>query len=514
MIENIITGFAQFSGMTWAMVFGGVVCGLIFGCIPGLSGSTALTLAIPLSLVLDPVPAFGLFMGIFISGCSGGCISAILVGVPGTSSSLTTVFDGYPMAKHGQPGKALGTAILCSFLGTFISLIVLFVLAEPLARFGVKLGPVELFSLILFALSLISVLAGDKLILGWVVALTGVLLGMVGISTVDGATRMIVGIKKLTSGFSRTPAMLGIFVVGSLFAASKADKSYRGDQTIMDFSIKGFGITVKEFVGQLGNFARSAIIGVGIGILPGIGGVTSNLVAYTVAKSMSKTPEKFGTGCLDGIVAPETANNAAIGGSMVPLLGLGIPGDGFTALLLGAFEMHGFISGPTLFIKNSEFVYAIFAALLLSCILTVVLEYFGLPLLVKSLKIPVNILMPIIMVLVMVGSFCVHNRLFECWVLLFFALVAYLFRAFKFTTTPIVLGFILGADAEVYLRRGLMMNRNDVTVFVRNPVSLLFIILAVLCTVIMLRQNRRNAAKLKEHASASEADIDAEIADD
>ena len=514
MIHNIIAGFSQFTPLTYLLVLAGVVSGLVFGCVPGLSGSTALTLAIPLSLVLDPVSAFALFMGIFIGGCSGGCISAILVGIPGTASSLTTVFDGHTMAKNGQPGKALGTAIFFSFIGTLVSIIALFAISEPLARIAVKLGPIELFAIILFALSLISVLAGDDLIKGWVVALFGMLLGMVGISEVDGAARMTLGIRKLTSGFSQTPALLGIFVVGSLFSASLADKSRIGSSPVMDFKIKGLGFTLREFKEQIGNAIRSALIGLGIGVLPGIGGVTSNLVSYTVAKTLSKEPEKFGKGCMDGIVAPETANNASIGGAMIPLLGLGIPGDGFTALLLASFELHGFVAGPTLFVKNANFVYAIFAALLLGCVVNVIVEFIGLPALVKTLKIPTNILMPIIIVLVMVGCFCVHNRVFECWILLFFAVVAYLFKKFKFSTTPIVLGFVLGANAETYLRRGLMIYRNDITCLFKSPVSCVFIILSVLCTILMLRQNRRSQQRLKNLAATSDSGAEVEIDDD
>lgn len=513
MIQNLLLGLSQFGAIEYLLILAGVVAGLMFGCVPGLSGSTALILAIPISLALDSVQAFCLFMGIFVGGCSGGCISAILVGIPGTASSLTTVFDGHTMAKNGQPGKALGTAIFFSFLGTLVSLIVLFALTEPIARFAVKLGPIELFSIIVLSLSLISVLAGDDPIKGWVVALTGVFLGMVGISKVDGAVRLTLGIRKLTSGFSQTPALLGIFVVGSLFSASKAMGGYNADVK-MDYRIKGLGFTLKDVKGQAFNVIRSAIVGVGIGILPGIGGVTSNLVSYTLAKTFSKTPEKFGTGCIEGIIAPETANNASVGGSMIPLLALGIPGDGFTALLLGSFEIHGFISGPTLLVTNANFVYAIFAALLVACILTVITEYLGLPMLVKTLKVPVNILMPIIMVLVMVGCFCVNNRVFECWVLLFFAIVAFLFKQFKFSTTPIVLGFVLGNSAETYFRRGMMMSKDNVGAFFTNPVSCIFIVLAVVSTFALMRQNKRTEAKLKQLASESEADVEVEDIDD
>ena len=514
MLENIVLGFSQFSSLTYLLVFAGVFVGLVFGCVPGLSGTTAITIAIPMSLVLDPVSAFALFMGLFVGGCSGGCISAVLLGIPGTPSNLSTTFDGYPLAKHGQPGKALGLAIFCSFLGTLVSIFALFLLAEPLSRVAIKLGPIELFSLIFFALSLVSVLAGGDLIKGWIVALLGVFLGMVGISQIDGATRLTMGIRKLTAGFSTTPALLGMFVVGSLLSASLADKSNQGEHRLINCRIKGLGFKLSEFASQIWNAIRSIAIGLGIGILPGIGGITSNLVAYSVAKTCSKTPEKFGAGIVDGIVAPECANNAAIGGAMIPLLALGIPGDGLTALLLGAFELHGFVAGPVLFQKNAGFVYAIFAALAMACILTVVMEYISLPVLVRTLKVPTNILMPIIMVLVMVGCFSVNNRVFECWVFLVFALLTYLLKKFKFSTTPLILGFVLGADCETYLRRGLMLVQNDVSEFFKRPISCAFIILSVVCTLLLFHQDKRQKARLKAAEFASEAEIDIEISDD
>lgn len=514
MIDNLITGFSQLDPLSLGLLFAGTVVGLIFGCVPGLSGSTALTLAIPLTLTLSPIPSFATFMGIYVGGCCGGLIAAILIGIPGSAASLSTVFDGHSMAKNGEPGRALGIGITYSFFGTMIGLITLFCVAEPLARIAIKFGPVELFSIILFAISLVSVLSGDDMIKGWIVAIFGVLLGMVGMSAVDGIPRMTLGIGKLTSGFSQTPAMVGIFVVGNLFSASLADKSNLGSQAVMDFKIKGLGFTFREFRQQFGNFVRSALIGVGIGILPGIGGVTSNLISYTTAKTMSKHPEKFGTGCMDGIVAPETANNASLGGAMTTLLTLGIPGDGFTTLLLGAVTMHGFVAGPTLFANNGHFVYAIFASLLLAAILSFVVEYFGLPLLVKTLKIPKHILMPIVIVMVMVGCFSVNNRVFECWILIFFALVAYLFKTFHFSTTPIVLGFILGPDLEMNLRRAMMISHNNVACFFTSPVSCVFIILSVLSTIFLVHQNKRQKKRIADLSAAAEFGVDSSLADD
>lgn len=463
---------------------------------------------------MTPIQAFASFMGIFVGGCSGGLISAILIGVPGTPSSLTTVFDGYPMAQKGQPGKALGTAIFCSFIGSLFGFLALFWIAEPLSRIAIKFGPVELFSINLFAISLVSVLAGKDLLKGWIVALVGILLGMVGMSEVDGIQRMTLGIGRLNSGISATPAMVGLFVIGSLFSASLADKGYVDTSKIMDYKIHGLGFSLKEAKQQAWNFIRSAAIGLGIGILPGIGGVTSNLVAYTVAKSSSKTPELYGTGYIGGIVAPESSNNASVGGSMIPFLALGIPGDGFTALLMGGLTLHGFIAGPILFTQNAHFVYAIFASLLLGAIFTAIVEYLGLPLLVKSLKVPKHILMPIIMVMIMVGCISVNNRIFECWIMLFFGVVSYVFRKYKFSITPIVLGFMLGPQLEVGLRRGLMIAKNDVSVFFTKPVSLTFIVLAVVSTLFLLSQNKRNEARLKAHAAKAGKNIKEEDIED
>lgn len=512
LFSSIAIGFSQLDPLSFFLLFAGSVVGLIFGCVPGLSGSIALTLAIPLTFTMTSIQAFASFMGIFVGGCSGGLISAILIGVPGTPSSLTTVFDGYPMAQKGQPGKALGVAIFCSFLGSLFGFLALFWIAEPLSRIAIKFGPIELFSINLFAISLVSVLAGKDLLKGWVVALIGILLGMVGMSEVDGIQRMTLGIGKLNSGISATPAMVGLFVIGSLFSASLADKGYVDTSKIMDYRIHGLGFSLKEAKEQGLNFLRSALIGLGIGILPGIGGVTSNLVAYTVAKSSSKHPELFGTGHIGGVVASETANNASVGGAMIPFLALGIPGDGFTALLMGGLTLHGFIAGPILFTANSHFVYAIFACLLLSAVITVLVEYTGLPLLVKSLKVPKHILMPIIMVMIMVGCISVNNRIFECWIMLFFGIISYILRKYKFSITPVVLGFMLGPQIEVGLRRGLMIARNDVSVFFTNPVSLTFILLAVLGTLFLLRQNNRNEARLRAHAAKSgtilEEDVD------
>ena len=503
MFSNFALGFSQLSLSSYVFILLGSITGLIFGCIPGLSGSICLILAIPLTFSMKSVDAFALFMGVFIGGCSGGLISAILIGVPGTASCAATVLDGHPMARNGEPGRALGLGIFYSFFGTVLGLLVLFTVAEPLSRIALKLGAIELFSIILFALSLVSVLAGKDLIKGWIVALVGFNLGMVGMSSVDGVPRMIFGINKLTSGFASTAAMTGIFVVGSLFTASVADKSNRVKRNPINYKIKGFGFTFKEFVSNIPNMIRSGVLGIFIGILPGIGGITANLLSYSVAKSFSKEPDKFGKGSMEGIVASETSNNACIGGSMVPLLALGIPGDGFTTLLLGALMLHDFNPGPTLFQINGPFCYAIFAALIIAAILVVVIEYFGLPVLVQTLKIKTQVLMPIIMVLVMVGCISIKNRIFECYILLLFAFIAYVFRKFKFSTTPVILGFILGPSAEKYLRRGLAVGNYNLNIILKSPVCMVFIALAIVLSILFLQKEKRDRKRIEKYGEDS-----------
>lgn len=338
-MEMFAIGFAQvfnISSLCWIMA--GVLLGIIFGCIPGLTGSIALALCLPLIYTLDIIQSMCLIMGIYIGGCSGGLISAILINVPGTPSNIATSFDGHPMAAKGEAGKALGTGIFYSFLGGTFSFIILFAIAGPLGRVAVQMGKGNLFALTFFALTLVSGLCGKSILKGLTMALIGMALSMIGISAVDGTPRLTMGLRELNAGLQIIPALIGLYAVSELIKSTA--KAQKLQKVNTDFKIKGFGFTWQEFKEQLGNFFRSALIGTGIGILPGIGGMTSNLLAYMAAKNSSKTPEKYGTGYIGGIVAPETANNASVGGAMVPLLALGIPGDGFTAVVLGALMLQ------------------------------------------------------------------------------------------------------------------------------------------------------------------------------
>lgn len=456
----------------------GVVMGLVFGAIPGLTGTMAIALCLPLTFGMDTTSAFALLIALYIGGISGGLVSATLINIPGTPSSVATTFDGAPMARNGQAGKALGVGTFYSLFGNLFGIAIMIFVAPLLARVALKFGVFEYFAVSCFALSLVSGLAGKSMTKGLVSCLIGMLLSCVGAAPVDGYARFIFGISSLEAGFASVPALVGLYALKELLAEAKP--AGKIEFLAVDTRIKGLGFSFKEFVSQIPNMLRSALIGTWIGILPGIGGATSNIMAYGIAKKQSKYPEKFGTGIIDGVVASETANNATIGGAMIPLLTLGIPGDAVTAILLGTFTVHGLQPGPLFFSQNYSLIYTIFAAMIVSSIITFLVQFFGMRGFIKVLKLPKNILLPVVIVLCVVGSFGVNNRLFDAWVLVIFGLVGFLMSKFDYPLAPIILGFILGPITETYLRRGLQLSKGSFLPFLTRPISGAFIALTLI----------------------------------
>ena len=456
----------------------GVVMGLVFGAIPGLTGTMAIALCLPLTFGMDSTTAFALLIALYIGGISGGLVSAVLINIPGTPSSVATTFDGAPMARNGQAGKALGAWTFYSLFGNLFGIAIMIFVAPVMAKAALKFGVYEYTAVSLFALSLVSGLSGQSITKGLISCLVGMLLGCVGAAPIDGFARFTFGVSELEAGFASVPALVGLYALKELL--SEAHPSRKAELLEVDTHIKGLGFSWKEFVSQAPNMLRSALIGTWIGILPGIGGATSNIMAYGIAKKRSKHPEKFGTGVIDGIVASETSNNATIGGAMIPLLTLGIPGDAVTAILLGTFTIHGLQPGPLFFSQNYSLIYTIFAAMVVASILTFLVQLFGMRGFIKVLKLPKHILLPVVIVLCVIGSFGVNNRLFDAWVLVIFGLVGYLMSKFDYPLAPIILGFILGPITETYLRRGLQLSKGSFLPFITRPISGVFIGLTAL----------------------------------
>lgn len=497
-MDMILTGFSLIGNpITILFIFLGVIVGIVFGAIPGLTAATAVALFLPMTFGMDPVRGISLLIGLYIGGISGGLISAILLKIPGTPSSIATCFDGHPMAQRGDAGRALGLGIFSSFVGSMVSTVVLIFIAPPIAKFGLMFGAMEYFAVGVFSLTMIASLVSGSVVKGLASAVLGLILSMIGAGPVDGALRFTFGSHELEAGLNLLPVMIGLFAFSELLKVSEEGNDL-GKVKAIKYSIKGLGFPLKDYVKQIFNVIRSAAIGIGIGILPGIGSGTSNILAYLAAKNQSKHPEEFGTGIDDGIVASETANNATIGGALVPLLTLGIPGDTVTAMLLGALMLHGISPGPLLFTNNWQLVYSIFAAVIVANIAMFIFMYAGLKPVAKVLSAPKYILFPIIMAVCAVGAYSLNSRIFDIWTLMVIGVLGYLFEKFSFSLTPMILGFILGPMVELNLRRGLMATNGSFVPFLQSPIALIFLVVSAVSVVLAVRKELKASKKSKE----------------
>lgn len=480
--------------ITIALIAIGVIVGIIFGSIPGLTATMAVVMFLPVTYAMTPVQGISTLVALYIGGISGGLISAILLNIPGTPSSVATCFDGSPMAEKGEGAKALGVGVVFSFIGTIIGIVLLILISPKLAALAIKFGPFEYCALTIFSLSLVITLTGKDLVKGLIGAILGTTLATVGLSPIDSKARFTFGNTNLTAGFKLLVVLIGLFAITEVV---KYAATVRNDEEFIvreDVKMHGVGFTFKEFTSQIGNAIRSALIGLGVGILPGIGGGVSCMISYTVAKNSSKNPGKFGTGIIDGIVASETANNGGIGGAMIPLLSLGIPGDAVTAMLLGGLMVHGVSPGPLIFQKSGATVYGIFFAMIISSIMMLIFMLIGMKGFVKVLKVPKNFLLPIIVVLCCVGAIGDSNRAFDVLGVFAFGLLGYLLIKAQIPSSPLILGFILGPTLESNLRKVSQLITSDSPL--NHPIFCIFIVATVVVVFLSLRSNKKETASL------------------
>ncbi len=472
----------------------GVIVGIIFGSIPGLTATMAVVMFLPVTYAMTPVQGISMLVALYIGGISGGLISAILLNIPGTPSSVATCFDGRPLAEKGQAPKALGVGVVFSFIGTIIGVAVLIVISPLLASVAIKFGPFEYCALTVLALSLVITLTGKDMVKGLIGAVIGTALATVGLSPIDSKQRFTFGITNLTSGFKLLVVLIGLFAITEVVKYAATVRKPENFTIEDDVKMHGVGFSFQEFKSQIVNSIRSALIGVGIGILPGIGGGVSCMVSYTVAKNSSKHPEKFGTGIIDGVVASEASNNGCIGGAMIPLLALGIPGDAVTAMLLGGLMVHNVSPGPLIFQKSGATVYGIFFAMIIAAVMMLIFMLIGMKGFIKVLKVPKNYLLPIIVVLCCVGAIGDSNRVFDVWGVLIFGIVGYLLIKAKIPTSPLILGFILGPTLESNLRKVSQLISTDSPL--SHPIFVGFMILTVIVVILSLRSNKKANAAL------------------
>lgn len=498
---ELLQGFISIlNPATMLLIIGGVLGGLVIGALPGLSAFTALAIMLPFTFGMEPVNGISFLMAVYVGGCSGGLISAILLGIPGTPSSIATCFDGYPMAKKGLAKQALAVAVLFSFLGGIFGALVLSFVGPYIAQVALKFSSYDYFAIILFALTTVSALSEGSMTKGLLSCLLGVALGFVGTDSLSSYYRYTFGINKLANGFNLVPVLIGLFAVSQIMLTARdKGKTSRVESTsdIPQQKIKGFGISLKEFFFHLKTAIPSALIGLVIGVLPGLGGNVSNLLAYTYAKKTSKYPEKFGTGVLDGIVASETANNATVGGALIILLTLGIPGDNATSMIMAGFQMHDVTPGPLLFKTSGALVYAILAAFIVANIAFFLIEYFGLPVFAKMLSIPATLLLPVVIVCCFVGSYCANNNTLDIFIMVLFGFLGYILKRYKYPLAPLVVGFILAPSLETYLRRSLMKTDGSFLPIIQSPLAAFFLLCtaAAIIFTIMGEVKKAKAAK-------------------
>jgi len=469
----------------------GTVLGITMGAIPGLTGAMLIALTLPLTFNMDPINAFILLISMYVGAISGGLITATLLRMPGTPASIMTTMDGYPMANAGKPGRALGLGITASFVGGLVSWLFLITLSAPIALYSTRLGPFDFFALVLLALVLIASIGGKSISKAFLSASLGVLASLPGIDKATGELRMTFGFEELNGGLKLLPVLIGMFAISQIIS----DLTRLNEKaTIIPLKrVRDMLFSVKDWKDQAVNLLRSSVIGTWIGILPGIGANIGSVSAYSAAKSFAKPEEqaKFGKGSETAIVAAESANNATIGGALIPLVSLGIPGSVVDAILLGGLLIHGLQPGPLLFQQNPEMVYTIMGAMFVSNVFMFLFMLVAVKHIARLASLPRSLLMPVILVFCIIGSFALSTRMFDVWTMLFFGLLGFSFEKMKIPLAPFVIGFILAPIAEENLQMGLMASNGSFLPLVQRPFSLIFVIASIVLLAIPLYKRFR-----------------------
>ncbi|SHG15825.1 tripartite tricarboxylate transporter permease [Ornithinibacillus halophilus] len=492
MIDGLLLGFENlFQPIPLLILFAATMIGFLGGALPGISGTMLVIILLPISYGLDAIPAFILLTTIYASSVFSGLISAILFRTPGTPEAVATVLDGYPMAAKGKPGQALGIGILSSVTGGIFGTLCLIFLTPVLAAFALNFSSPEYFSLAVLGLTVVVSLSGGDLIKGFIGVALGLFIATVGMDPLTGTERFTFDSLELLSGIDLIPVLIGLFAVSEVLRKSKEDHTIK--QQMQKFKTKIFD---SKIVNQIkGTIFRSSILGISIGILPGVGATTAAMVSYSEATRWSKNKKDFGTGVPEGIAAPESANNAAAMGAMVPLLSLGIPGSATTAVILGAFVMHGLQPGPMLINNSPGLVYTIFISLLLVNILILVFSKPFIGIFSKIMKVPYYTLGPAIIIFCIIGTFAVRNSIFDIWIMLLFGLIGFYLDKMKFPLAAVILGLVLGPIAEEEFRRGLQMANGDLSIFFTRPISAILLGLALIALIVPLVNNFRKKKK-------------------
>ncbi len=480
LLSNLSIGFSvALTPINLLVVMLGVIVGTVIGALPGIGPVAGLSILIPLAFGMNPISAMILMCGVYYGCMYGGTITSVLMNVPGESSSIMTCLDGYEMAQQGRAGPALTIAAIASFIAGTFSVVMLTVLAPPIAEAALRFGPPEYFALMLLGLSAISGLTGKSRAKGYAMGFIGLALAMIGLDPIGGAPRYSYGNLELLDGIGFLPVAVGMFGLGAVLGM--IDQLV--DIKVMKTTLRDMLITKQDIKDSAMPIIRGRVIGCLVGVLPGAGAAIATFLAYAAEKRISKTPELFGTGMIAGVASPEAANNASTGGAMIPLLTLGIPGSGTTAVMLGVLTLFNLQPGPLLFSKNPEFVWGLIASMYIGNVMLLVLNIAFVPAFVAVLRVPYRVLLPLIAIFCVVGVYSVNYSVFDLWIMLVFGVIGYLTNKMYYPQAPLVLALVLGGQLEVSLRQSLKMSEGDISTFFTRPIS--GVIMAIVVIIIL-----------------------------
>jgi putative tricarboxylic transport membrane protein len=487
---GLLSGFQIVSQpVNFLYCFTGVFIGTLIGVLPGIGPTGAMAMLLPTTFGLSPVSSLIMLSGIYYGAQYGGSTTSILVNIPGEASSIVTCLDGYQMARQGRAGPALGIAAFGSLIGGTFSVVGIMFLALPLAELAVAFGPPEYFSLICLTMILSVYLSGGSLFKSFIMIIMGLILSTVGMDPISGKNRFTFGCGTLIDGIGLVPVAMGLFGVSEVLM--NLEESL--ERIIFKAKVKNLLPNLEDWKKSIGSIIRGTLLGFPLGILPGGGAIIASFISYSLEKRISKNPERFGHGAIEGVAGPETANNAASGGSFIPLLALGIPPNVVMALLMGALIINGITPGPLMIKQYPEVFWGVIASMYLGNIILLLLNLPLIGLWVKLLKVPYRILMPLILLFCVIGSYSLNNNVVEVVIMIIFGMAGYILRKFHFEAAPLMVAFILGPIWENSWRQSLVMSDGKFSIFLEKPISLVTLALATLVIInSLIKYYRKN----------------------
>ncbi len=493
LMDSLAAGFSLVGNFeAFFMLFIGLVVGVVAGAIPGLSATMAVALTLPFTFSMTPINAILLLLGVYKGGIFGGSIPAILIKTPGTPASSATILDGHPMAERGEAGRALGMALYASCTADAVSNLALILFAGWLASFALNFGPPEFFALILFSLTIIAGVSGESLLRGALSALAGLLLATIGLDLVYGTNRFTFGDPNMMGGLNFIAVLIGLFAIPEIIAMAWNPVAHLGRTRALGKSRCSFADYAKSFK----SIIRGSMIGVFLGSIPGIGAAPSAFLSYSEARRTSKNKANFGKGEIEGVAASEAGNNGVAGATLIPLLALGVPGDVITAIIIGAFMVHGLQPGPMMFVLNVDIIYGLFIGLIVSSVFLLVVGSVA----IRGFKFvadgPKRILMPGVLVLCIYGVFAVNNNIFDVGVMFVMGWVGYIMMRNRIPAAPFLIAFILGPLLEDNFRQSMLMSGSDPSILFRGPITWFFWVLTAITVFAITRSTLRKRVPL------------------